>query len=88
MKTKFEWNIFTILDNVVKSIGAIEWWFLSADDEAVGCDSIWNTQLSLESLSSICLCKNNYVYEGHKWQKLRWALYNVKRKSEIKSRNV
>ncbi len=41
--------------------GVIEWQFLSADDE------LWDVTASeMQCVSSICLCKNSFVYEGQK----------------------
>ncbi len=37
--------------------GVIELQFLSAGDEVVGCDNIWNPQLSYNVSPSICLCE-------------------------------
>ncbi len=53
MKAKFQWNIFQssvmpLSPLLCVYFGVIEWLFLFADDEVVGCKSIRNTQLSLE----------------------------------------
>ncbi len=42
-------------------LALVKWWFFSANDEIVRCDT--------SEIVSMCLYKNNYVYEGQK-QKL------------------